>query len=122
MEDKQRNTIGGSGEAAPRKRCRTREERGLPDEQARIDLAATYLEVQHARWPELAACGALPPMTDETAAGLAGEFQRRFLATESVDIDHVVLEGATLGWGYLRYSDENSNPRSPVQQLRNVLN
>ncbi|HEX6984447.1 MAG TPA: recombinase family protein, partial [Planctomycetaceae bacterium] len=50
--------------------------------------------------------------------------RRRFLAAgpaEPIDIDPPVPEGATLGGGYVRYSDDNSNPRSLAQQLRNVL-
>ena len=40
-------------------------DRGLPEEQARHDLARTYLALQNQLWPELVGTGLLSPVSDE---------------------------------------------------------
>lgn len=110
-----------TGPKPRRGRRKARAERGLPDAQARLDLAATYLELQHARWPELAEGGELPPATEASAGVLAEEFRERFVSGGPPETEPVAPDGATVGGAYLRYSCDNSNPRSLAQQLRNVL-
>ena len=104
------------------KRPRSKNERGLPDAKAREDLARTYLEAQRRLWPKLVKQGIFPSATKANIARMADEFKQAFLSG-------VVSEFKTkrsklwksLAAAYLRYSDDNSNPRSLDQQLRNIL-
>src|SRR5690606_19370652 len=96
--------------------------RGLPDEQALLDLAQTYLELQHLHWPQLASKGVLPEVTPVAIEAAAEDFRRRFIQAEAPPVDPACLPGGLIGAAYLRYSCDNSNPRSLAQQLRNVLN
>ncbi|MEK6258247.1 MAG: recombinase family protein [Planctomycetota bacterium] len=99
------------------------ESKGLPDHQTIVEMAGLYLELQAEAWPELLQKGLLPEPTDEAAEVLACELEQCFRA------DRVALFRQALarpririGGAYLRYSDDGSNPRSLVQQLRNILN
>jgi DNA invertase Pin-like site-specific DNA recombinase len=96
--------------------------RGLPDEKTLRDLARTYLDVQHELWPDAAKCGVIPPLTEEAVMSLAGDFKRRFLDKgwrPSRITAHI--NSVKLGAAYLRFSSDNSNPRSLAQQLTNCL-
>src|SRR3954451_12830505 len=53
--------------------------RGLPDDKSLHELASTYLEAQHAHWPNFAKAGVLPPISDEAIDSLASSFKRHFL-------------------------------------------
>src|SRR4051812_35332936 len=98
--------------------------RGLPDDKSLHELARTYLESQHAHWPELAQCGVLPPICDEAVSSLASSFTQHFLDngwrpfSQGLATSHHLKIGAA----YLRFSSDNSNPRSLNQQLVNCLN
>jgi site-specific DNA recombinase len=97
---------------------------GLPGRAGLLDLARTYLEVQARHWPELVSTAAVPAIDAATIAAMADDFERRF-RTQAADIfqpDAVPRIWTDLGLAYLRFSDENSNPRSLDQQLLNVLN
>ncbi len=100
---------------------RKNDTRGLPDEQALFDLAGTYLDLQHQHWPELASQGLLPPNTPEATEAAAEGFRQRFIQAEAPPVDPACLPCGLIGAAYLRYSCDNSNPRSLAQQLRNVL-
>jgi DNA invertase Pin-like site-specific DNA recombinase len=96
----------------------------MPERQGLLDLARTYLEVQARLWPDLAGTAAVPAPDAATIAATADDFERRFrqqLADvfRPGDTPHVWI---ALAVAYLRFSDENSNPRSLDQQLLNVLN
>lgn len=111
---------GGGADDARSKRRRTR---GLPADDARLELARTYLKHQHRLWPELVKAGVLPKRTEPNTARLADQFRGAF-----EEGDWTTFQpgpGAppwdTLGAAYLRYSDDGSNPRSLDQQLVNVL-
>jgi DNA invertase Pin-like site-specific DNA recombinase len=96
----------------------------MPERQGLLDLARTYLEVQARLWPDLAGTAAVPAPDAATIAAMADDFERRFrqqLADvfRPGDTPHVWI---ALAVAYLRFSDENSNPRSLDQQLLNVLN
>ena len=109
--------------SVPETELQGRENQGLPDEKSRRDLARTYLEVQTRHWPELVALGVLPPLTEENVNRLAEEFAECFLSA-SVDAFQttlVPLPWQELAKAYLRYSCDNSNPRSLDKQLRNIL-
>ena len=97
---------------------------GLPGRAGLLDLARTYLEVQARHWPELVSTAAVPAIDAATIAAMADDFERRF-RTQAADIFQpgaVPRIWTDLGLAYLRFSDENSNPRSLDQQLLNVLN
>jgi hypothetical protein len=97
---------------------------GLPEREGLLDLARTYLEVQARLWPELVGTAAVPAADAATIAAMADDFERRF-RTQAAEIFQpwsVPRVWTDLGLAYLRFSDENSNPRSLDQQLLNVLN
>ena len=96
---------------------------GMPGRPGLVDLARPYLDTQARLWPDLAGTPALPAATEPVMAAMADDFERRFRDQAA----EVFAPGATprlweaLGVAYLRFSDENSNPRSLDQQLLNVL-
>ena len=96
---------------------------GLPERAGLVDLARTYLETQARLWPDLAGTVLLPAADAATVEAMADDFTRRFRG----DRAEVFAAGRSprpwtaLGVAYLRFSDENSNPRSLDQQLLNVL-
>jgi DNA invertase Pin-like site-specific DNA recombinase len=97
---------------------------GLPERSGLMDLARTYLETQARLWPDLVGTAAVPAAVAATIAAMADDFERRFRQQHA----EVFRPGGTpIAWialavAYLRFSDENSNPRSLDQQLINVLN
>ena len=106
-----------------RSRDKDREERGLPPRDSLRSLARTYLETQSRLWPELVGTPAAPDITDAVVEAMADDFERRFRA-QTVDVfDPAGLRRVwiDIGLGYIRFSDEGSNPRSLDQQLNNVL-
>jgi DNA invertase Pin-like site-specific DNA recombinase len=96
---------------------------GLPERSGLLDLARTYLETQARLWPDLVGTAAVPAADAATIAAMADDFERRFRQQHA----EVFRPGGTpqvwlaLAVAYLRFSDENSNPRSLDQQLLNVL-
>jgi site-specific DNA recombinase len=117
---------GASNSApAPSRRGRVRSaDFGMPERQGLLDLARTYLEVQARLWPDLAGTPAVPAADPATIAAMADAFERRFRQQHAEPFRPGVAPKAwtDLGVAYLRFSDENSNPRSLDQQLLNVLN
>ena len=106
-----------------RSRDKDREERGLPPRDSLRSLARTYLETQARLWPELAGTPAVPAIKDAVVEAMADDFERRF-RSQAVDVfDPAGLRRVwiDIGLGYVRFSDEGSNPRSLDQQLNNVL-
>ncbi|MFM9195655.1 MAG: recombinase family protein [Planctomycetia bacterium] len=97
---------------------------GLPERSGLMDLARTYLETQARLWPDLVGTAAVPAADAATIVAMADDFERRFRQQRA----EVFRPGGTphvwlaLAVAYLRFSDENSNPRSLDQQLLNVLN
>ncbi|MEX0670565.1 MAG: recombinase family protein [Pirellulales bacterium] len=96
---------------------------GLPERSGLLDLARTYLETQARLWPELAGTTAVPVADDAAVATLADDFERRFRSqtVEAFRPGGTPRVWTDLGVAYLRFSAENSNPRSLDQQLLNVL-
>jgi hypothetical protein len=116
---------GSSNDApAPSRRGRVRSaDFGMPERQGLLDLARTYLETQTRLWPDLVGTAAVPAADAATIAAMADDFERRFRA-QVADIfqpGSVPRAWTDIGLAYLRFSDENSNPRSLDQQLLNVL-
>jgi site-specific DNA recombinase len=106
-----------------RSRDKDREERGLPPRDSLRSLARTYLETQARLWPELAGTSAVPAITEAVVEAMADDFEHRFrsLAVDVFDPAGLRRVWADIGLGYVRFSDEGSNPRSLDQQLNNVL-
>lgn len=102
---------------------RKKADKGLPDEAARKDLARTYIELQRRLWPQLIRSKFLPVRSDKSIDTLADQFRERFVGD---GVPHFEAPPDAdwwkwLGAAYLRYSCDNSNPRSLDQQLKNVL-
>jgi hypothetical protein len=96
---------------------------GLTARPSLLGLARTYLETQAQLWPELAGTSAVPTITDAVVEAMADEFERRF-RNQLFDVFNPAglrRVWTNIGLGYVRFSDEGSNPRSLDQQLINVL-
>ena len=96
---------------------------GLTARPSLLGLARTYLETQARLWPELAGTPAVPTITDAVVEAMANDFERRF-RTQLIDFYSPAglrRVWTDIGLGYVRFSDEGSNPRSLDQQLINVL-
>jgi hypothetical protein len=117
---------GSSNDApAPSRRGRVRSaDFGMPERQGLLDLARTYLETQTRLWPDLVGTAAVPAADAATIAAMADDFERRFRqqSAEAFRPAGTLIAWIALAVAYLRFSDENSNPRSLDQQLLNVLN
>jgi site-specific DNA recombinase len=96
---------------------------GLPERSGLMDLARTYLETQTRLWPDLAGTPAVPAADAATIAAMADDFEQRFRQqhAEAFRPGDTPIAWIALAVAYLRFSDENSNPRSLDQQLLNVL-
>jgi DNA invertase Pin-like site-specific DNA recombinase len=96
---------------------------GMPERPGLVDLARTYLDTQARLWPDLAGTPAVPAATEPVMAAMADDFERRFRdqAVEVFEPGAAPRPWHALGVAYVRFSDENSNPRSLDQQLLNVL-
>ncbi len=108
----------------PKRRGRPRKnDRGLPAAEPRRELARTYLEVQSKQWPEYVASGLIPESSEAVRQQMADSLERRFMTgcIEAPDWGAAGPPEVELGGGYVRYSCDNSNPRSLDQQLKNVL-
>ena len=111
--------IGSNPSAGPGRRRRRRADRGLPADEALRDLARTYLQSQRALWPELVDSGLIPPTSTDAIAVWPRDFASDSWVVRS---SFTTLSLANPMWdalagSYLRYSDQNSNPRSLDQQL-----
>lgn len=113
-------------ERPPRGRPRQRDaQRGLPSLEDRVKLARAYLATQFRLWPGLSQTALLP--TPDDAAGIsamAEDFARRHVAGAISDeraLDATLARFGRLAAAYLRYSCDNSSPRSLDDQLVNVL-
>jgi site-specific DNA recombinase len=104
--------------------CRSRLQRtdwGLPNEEARLALARTYLEMQSQLWPELLERGLFLPLSEEAIATYAEMLKASFVdGTIEPFVPNKNFK-LLIGSAYVRYSCDNSNSRSLAQQLRNIL-
>ncbi len=106
-----------------RKRKRNKDDRGLPPDKELVRLAQHYLAEQHRHWPELVAQGLLPEATPAVLAEMVQDFKARHRG-EAVPKDAVgaFLRTVKLLAGlYGRYSCENSDPLSILDQMTNCL-
>jgi len=84
----------------------------MPERQGLLELARTYLEVQARLWPDLAGTTAVPAADAAMIAAMADDFERRFRQqqAEAFRPGGTPIIWLALAVGYLRFSDENSNP------------
>ncbi len=94
--------------------------RGLPANDELSELAATYLREQARLWPDQV--GHRFPRNSVRACGmLADKFEAAFLNPQWQPTVSALPVGQAVAACYLRFSCDNSNPRSLAQQLRNCL-
>lgn len=106
-----------------RRRRRSKADRGLPPDEELGRLATEYLERQRKNWPEIARAGLLPEPSPSVIQAMVDDFKRRHRGGE-VDPQCVTpfLKFCTkLGGNYDRYSCENSDPKSIIDQMVNCL-
>jgi hypothetical protein len=96
---------------------------GLPERTGLLDPARTCLEPQTRLWPELAGTAAVPAAAPDAITAVADGDARRFRqqVAEAFRPAGTPRVWSDLGVAYLRFSDENSNPRSLDQQLLIVI-
>ena len=93
--------------------------KGLPEYHNLLALARVWLNQAHDLWPELANAGLIPPAGESSVKQLVRDFRQRFISGQ---VDEFITPAGRKPWtalaaGYLRYSDDNSNPRSLDDQL-----
>src|SRR5262249_19251780 len=106
-----------------RRRRRAKSDRGLPPDQELADLARAYLQSQRKLWPKLADSVLLPEASREVVDVMVADFKDAHLCAP-VDIGPVTKfldSGPKLAGNYDRYSAEQSNPKSIIDQLINCL-
>lgn len=99
---------------------RTREERGLPGDDDLRALARLYLETQRRLWPVLNKTSPYAKAHDQDVHAMADAFKAQFLSGKPSG-HHIPRPRSvtiSVGVSYLRYSCDNSNPRSLDDQLR----
>ena len=97
---------------------------GLPAQQDLIGLAKKWLEDQRKHWPDHPDPRLRDQRDDDTvAAEMASQFREGYLRGAGLSFSPPKKAGGIArGATYLRFSCDNSNPRSLAQQLGNVLN
>ncbi|MFM7111456.1 MAG: recombinase family protein, partial [Planctomycetota bacterium] len=93
-------------------------DRGRPDNEAVRAMATAWLEEQLKAWSALVAPFQGNLTRDECVAQMVAQFQERFGKPMANRPEPVARK---CGAAYLRFSSDNSNPRSLAQQLRNIL-
>jgi len=109
--------------AKKKERRRSREEQGLPDDDELVKLAENYLVRASKVWPEVVSQGLIPKPTTQILEQMAAQFKERHLAStvnpEGLEKYHRLK--LPFGADYPRFSDENSDPKSIVDQLNLAL-
>lgn len=121
-------TLGDSHPDVPlprprRQRRRAKEDRGLPPDKELARLATEYLQQQRKLWPGMVKMGQLPEPAEDVITAMVEDFKSRHrgdrVSTETVR--PYVAHCPKLGGGYSRYSCDNSDPKSIIDQLVNEL-
>src|SRR6056297_296068 len=97
--------------------------RGLPHFDSLVQLAETYLRSQSAAWSTDLVLTVYGNASPEQLSAMATQFTTAY-STESVAPVPMIPTNENvqgIGCAYLRFSDDNSNPRSLHQQLTNIL-
>lgn len=96
--------------------------RGLPDHDALLSLAQTYLVEQAKHWPQHNRTELIPAPTPKVLEAMATAFEEMYFTGVIQEFDrHSLPSDVGIAAVYTRYSDANSNPRSLDQQLANAL-
>ena len=98
---------------------RRRKRRGETNDRDIDALADMYLKTQRKLWPDLE--GMLPTNTKANRAKLVQQFNEKFSTDNWSWSESLAYRAIELAACYVRFSDENSNPRSLAQQLLNIL-
>lgn len=96
-------------------------ERGMPCTEGLTALAETYLEIQNQHWLNKLNFGLPSSFANLTVANMTDNFRQRFLSPYFLDPELKLARGQRFAVAYVRYSDNNSSPRSLAQQLRKIL-
>lgn len=106
-----------------RRRKRSKADRGLPDDAELARLATVYLEKQGKFWPKLADAGLLPVPSPEVIHHMVDDFKERHrgAAASPESLQQFKTFCAKLAGSYNRFSCDNSNPTSILDQLSNAL-
>jgi DNA invertase Pin-like site-specific DNA recombinase len=87
------------------------------------ELAENYLQKQRQNWPELVRAGVLPEPTAAVVKEMVGDFKARHRGgkPDTSFAFNTALKGVKFGGAYARYSSDNSNPKSIIDQLSMIL-
>lgn len=91
---------------------------GMPEINAIREIARTWLECQSSRWPSQVAAITNGKTTEEAIDAMAESFRNQYGKAGPAQSAPTETK---IGLAYIRYSCDNSNPRSLAQQLKNVL-
>ena len=106
-----------------RRRLRSKSDRGLPPDTELEKLAAAYLDNQRTHWQKLVEAGLLPTPNDEIVRQMVEDFKERH-RSRKVDVASVrpfTKFFSKLAGSYNRYSCDNSNPNSVLDQMVKAL-
>mgnify|MGYP000573351674 CR=1 FL=1 len=108
---------------AQRRPRRAREDRGLPPDKELVNLARAYLERQRKYWPEIVQAGLLPEPTEEVIHKMVEDFKFRHRGgkVDPASVAPFLKFAAKLGGNYNRFSCDNSNPQSIIDQMAKSL-
>jgi site-specific DNA recombinase len=106
-----------------KKRNKPPEDRGLPGDEVLGELAREYLVWQKHHWPELFASGLLAEPTEVPIAAMVENFKarHRYAVIDRFAWEPYLEAGLTLFGNYNRYSSDNSQATSIVDQLVKAL-
>jgi len=106
-----------------RKPRRDKADRGLPPDKELADLATEYLRVQTKLWPKLVEARLVPTIDEAVIGQMVADFKDRHRGGElDAEALRPFLKYADkLAGDYSRYSCDNSNPKSIIDQLVNAL-
>jgi hypothetical protein len=106
-----------------RQRRRAKADRGLPPDAELAKLAVAYLNRQRKHWPKVVEAGLIPEPVDAVVQQMVADFKERH-RTGKVDVAVVRRFAklvAKLAGNYDRFSSDNSNPLSALDQMVNAL-
>ncbi|HWL07797.1 MAG TPA: recombinase family protein [Planctomicrobium sp.] len=96
----------------------------MPDDEALRDLAQIYLDLQSRFWQQYCPSLSNESKRQDQIERMIQSFKTSFLDQDAWDWEANLQNYShvpRLGKAYVRYSCDNSNPRSLAQQLRNIL-
>jgi DNA invertase Pin-like site-specific DNA recombinase len=106
-----------------RRRRKSGADRGLPDDAELTKLAEVYLNRQRALWPEMVKVDLLAAPTEDILRAMVEDFKRRHRggAFSSEPVRVFLRWARKVAGSYCRFSCDNSNPASIMDQLEKCL-